>query len=649
MSMIKSRWLSGAGCTLIVGAIAAACGGSGDPLFEGAGAAAGSGGAAGTGGAGGAGGTTNDASAGTGGVAGSAGKAGGATGGAAGTGGSSPCGSCDDGVSCTVDSCKGNKCVHEPDSKLCQADYTCDPLTGCIPSMACATTADCEKKLGGDACKTDIKCDPSKSICTWQALDKDKDGSAPVVCGGKDCDDNDATVHPGASDTCDGKDNDCSGKIDDGATCPGLQKCTSGACVCPADNQCGSECVDKNADPNHCGSCGNACPSAATCKSGTCVCDSNATICSGTCVDLNVDPNNCGTCNAKCATGYSCQNKTCLCAKTPCNGQCIDTASDPYNCGACNHACGAGQTCSSGQCWCPGNVPACNGACPDFSTDPNNCGACGTKCTGGKSCVSGGCVCTGGLTDCSGACVNLANNDNNCGACGTKCALPTKCTNSVCSACPTTDLVILLDESGSTMTTFTNTSITRLQAMVGAAKAFIAEPASANIGVGMQYFPLSTNSCVVSDFAKPAIAVDLLSVPAQLTALNQWLDAQVPTAATPMAVALQGVLQYSKARAQGTGHRVAVVMLTDGIPNDCGTNPSTIDAVNAVQPYAAGTPKVPTYVVGVGDPGQSYDWTPADWNQIAAAGGTGQFYEGKSQAEILADLDAIRTAFATCP
>jgi hypothetical protein len=36
------------------------------------------------------------------------------------------------------------------------------------------------------------------------------------VTDSSDCDDNDATVYPGATEICDGKDNDCNGLIDDG-------------------------------------------------------------------------------------------------------------------------------------------------------------------------------------------------------------------------------------------------------------------------------------------------------------------------------------------------------------------------------------------------------------------------------------------------
>ncbi|MCP4447288.1 MAG: hypothetical protein GY811_18355 [Myxococcales bacterium] len=36
------------------------------------------------------------------------------------------------------------------------------------------------------------------------------------VPAAEDCDDGDSTVHPGAAEVCDGRDNNCSGEIDDG-------------------------------------------------------------------------------------------------------------------------------------------------------------------------------------------------------------------------------------------------------------------------------------------------------------------------------------------------------------------------------------------------------------------------------------------------
>ena len=47
-------------------------------------------------------------------------------------------------------------------------------------------------------------------------MDADGDGQRSLVYGGLDCDDAEATTHVGASEACDGADNDCDGDIDEG-------------------------------------------------------------------------------------------------------------------------------------------------------------------------------------------------------------------------------------------------------------------------------------------------------------------------------------------------------------------------------------------------------------------------------------------------
>src|SRR6478609_11108405 len=79
-----------------------------------------------------------------------------------------------------------------------------------------------------DSCTEDA-CDPQNGQCSYTSvtLDLDADGhrapkpgftpGAPDACG-DDCDDRSAAAHPGGKEVCDGVDNDCNGKIDDGAS-----------------------------------------------------------------------------------------------------------------------------------------------------------------------------------------------------------------------------------------------------------------------------------------------------------------------------------------------------------------------------------------------------------------------------------------------
>jgi len=62
----------------------------------------------------------------------------------------------------------------------------------------------------------------------------------------------------------------------------------------------------------------------------------------------------------------------------------------------------------------------------DLGSDPLHCGACGLACLPGQVCSQGDCAaaCAAGLEDCGGACVDTQTHLAHCGGCGLPCAVP---------------------------------------------------------------------------------------------------------------------------------------------------------------------------------------------------------------------------------
>ena len=99
------------------------------------------------------------------------------------------------------------------DGNPCNGLETCDPgrngakANGCAlvrPAIECGASSICLQDSG--RCAT----------CAEQS-DGDEDGSASMACGGNDCNDNDGQISPSKLESCDGKDNDCNGTVDDAA------------------------------------------------------------------------------------------------------------------------------------------------------------------------------------------------------------------------------------------------------------------------------------------------------------------------------------------------------------------------------------------------------------------------------------------------
>lgn len=221
---------------------------------------------------------------------------------------------------------------------------------------------------------------------------------------------------------------------------------------CRSDQaQCGSLCVNLDANPFHCGECGEACEEGKSCDSGSCVtaCSEGREACDGGCVDLQTDAEHCGTCGTACEEGQHCSGgscrdeavETCEGEEVECASGCTDRSKDPANCGACGNACDPSESCEAGTCVevgaCKGGESVCGEVCVDTTSDAENCGDCDVVCGGGANVSEGTCetsACVLSCEDTFGNCdtdhengceTKLVDNDEHCGECGMNCgAMP---------------------------------------------------------------------------------------------------------------------------------------------------------------------------------------------------------------------------------
>jgi len=155
-----------------------------------------------------------------------------------------------------TDGCDGinNDCDNLTDKNCtgCTGSTPCGTYPNCVTTNACSTCG----PVPIEVCNgVDDDCDGQidEGVKTRYYYDFDRDkygvtGVSQLLCSATgnytatisgDCDDQDATIYPGATELCDGIDNDCDGRTDEGCGCVGSTPCgTFPNCV--SANNCGT-------------------------------------------------------------------------------------------------------------------------------------------------------------------------------------------------------------------------------------------------------------------------------------------------------------------------------------------------------------------------------------------------------------------------
>jgi len=200
-------------------------------------------------------------------------------------------------------------------------------------------------------------------------------------------------------------------------------------------------------------------------------------------------------------------------------------------------------------------------------------------------------------------------------------------------------LVFMFDKSGS----MTENGSPKWSSSKAATKAFFESADSKGISASLSFFPDQQNySCNTSAYSTPKVAMGALPS----NAFGSQLDAQSPAGGTPTYQAMQGAIGYAQSVASGQGKdgSVAIVLVTDGLPQ-ANCNNTSISQVKSLAASVAAT--IPTYVIGVGD-------ALSNLNDIAVGGGTkaalvvSQSNAAQIQADFAKAINQIKASALTC-
>ncbi|MEZ4227368.1 MAG: VWA domain-containing protein [Polyangiaceae bacterium] len=159
-----------------------------------------------------------------------------------------------------------------------------------------------------------------------------------------------------------------------------------------------------------------------------------------------------------------------------------------------------------------------------------------------------------------------------------------------------------------------------------------------------------TNATECSNVRYATPAVNIAALPGNAGAIISSMGAKSPNGNTPTGPALQGAIDHAKVHAGANpGHAVAVVLATDGLPTSCNlTNISQV--AQLAQQGLAGTPSIPTFVIGVFAPTDTA--AAQNLNTIASSGGTNTAFiintSGNVTQQFLQALDQIKGKALPC-
>ncbi|MBO6933515.1 MAG: putative metal-binding motif-containing protein [Deltaproteobacteria bacterium] len=227
---------------------------------------------------------------------------------------------------------------------------SCDPIDGfSLLPTDCDDSLDTVSPVGVEACNArDDDCNGSADFAVGgDGEDDDRDGVADVSCGGTDCNDRRAEIAEGSAELCNGQDDDCDSRVDEGvdATDWYVDGDGDGYGAGPAM----SLCVDSSVLVARAGDCDDAQPTVFPTARERC--DGLDQDCDGTTDEGATASCTLPNARAVCSAGR-CEVSECVGVFGDCNLRSVDGCETPLtsmaSCGLCGAACDV--ACSGGFC-----------------------------------------------------------------------------------------------------------------------------------------------------------------------------------------------------------------------------------------------------------------------------------------------------------